>query len=374
MKHHTISVILGLLFLAPACSGGELLIDTVAGTGRAGDNGRQGPAAEINIDQPFGVEFGPDGALYICEVGQHRVRRLDLEKSQLTTVAGSGRKGYAGDGGPAVDADLNEPYEVRFDSQGNLFFVEMRNCVVRRVDKQSGRISTVAGDGHPGFGGDGGPAARASLRDPHSIAFDADGRLYIADIGNHRIRRVNLKTGVIETIAGNGEKKLPRDGAQAKDGPLYGPRALFISGDKLWIALREGNSIWVMDLHDGTLHHIAGAGGKGYSGDGGSALAATFDGPKGIVLGASNNDLFVVDTENQAIRRIDVRGRVVHAVAGGGPRARGYGGDGGPAQKARLDRPHGICVGPDGGIYIGDTNNHRVRRIAPRPLKPAISD
>ncbi|MGH7137292.1 MAG: hypothetical protein ACREHD_16235 [Pirellulales bacterium] len=368
MKRRTISVVLGLLFLAPACSRGELVIETVAGTGRAGDNGREGSAAEINIDQPFGVEFGPDGALYICEVGQHRVRRLELEKGHLTTVAGSGRKGYAGDGGPAVDADLNEPYEVRFDSQGNLFFVEMRNCVVRRVDKQSGRISTVAGDGHPGFGGDGGPATRASLRDPHSIAFDANDRLYIADIGNHRIRRVDSKTGIIETIAGNGEKKLPRDGARANNGPLLGPRALFISGRELWIALREGNSIWVMDIQDGALKHIAGTGGKGYSGDGGSALEATFDGPKGIALDAKSKEgLFVVDTENQAIRRIDVQRRVVHAVAGGGPQARGYGGDGGPAEKARLDRPHGICVGPDGGIYIGDTNNHRVRRIAPRP-------
>jgi streptogramin lyase len=280
-----------VVFLLTTCiavrSQAELVIEIVAGTGQAGDNGREGAAGTVNIDQPFGVDFGPDGALYICEVGQHRIRRLDLAEKRLTTVVGSGRKGYSGDGGPAADADLNEPYEVRFDSQGNLFFVEMRNCVVRRVDKQTGRISTVAGSGRSGFGGDGGPATQSLLRDPHSIALDSDDRLYIADIGNHRIRRVDPKTGVIETFAGTGEKKLPHDlsrghEAPAKNTPLFGPRALCISGKELWIALREGNSIWVINLEEGTLSHEAGTGEKGYSD--GDSFKATFDGPKGIAL------------------------------------------------------------------------------------------
>ncbi|HEV3338933.1 MAG TPA: hypothetical protein VG125_01210 [Pirellulales bacterium] len=343
--------------------GEEPLIKTIAGTGQAGDNGREGPATETNLDQPFGVELGPDGALYICEVGQHRVRRLDLEKARLTTVAGSGRKGYAGDGGPATEAELNEPYEVRFDSRGNLYFVEMRNCVVRRIDKGTGRVSTVAGTGQPGFRGDGGPATEAQLRDPHSIAFDRFDRLYIADIGNHRIRRVDPKTGRIETVAGNGEKRLPQDESEARLEPLFGPRALFVVGDQLWIALREGNSIWRLDLGKGTLRHEAGSGAKGYSGDGGPALVATFDGPKGIAVTGGGKELIVVDTENQAIRAVDLHLGRVGTLAGGGPKARGYAGDGGPAIRAKLDRPHGICVGPDGSIYIGDTNNHRVRRI-----------
>jgi sugar lactone lactonase YvrE len=239
----------------------------------------------------------------------------------------------------------------------------MRNCVVRRVDRQTGRISTVAGTGQPGFGGDGGPATAALLRDPHSIAFDSQDRLYIADIGNHRVRRVDLKTGLIETVAGNGERNLPRDEAQAKDEPIYGPRALFISGAALWIALREGNSIWVMNLQDGTLHHKAGTGQKGYSGDGGHALKARFDGPKGIALSPDGKNLAIVDTENQTIRGIDLHVGRIDILGGGGTTARGYAGDSGPAIKAKLDRPHGICFGPDGAIYIGDTNNHRVRRI-----------
>ena len=352
---------IAMLLVSPSVRA-ELEIETVAGTGQAGDNGREGPADKINIDQPFGLEFGPDGGLYICEVGQHRVRRLDLAGNRLTTVAGSGRRGYSGDAGPATEADLNEPYEVRFDTRGNLFFVEMRNCVVRRIDNQTGRISTVAGTGQPGYSGDGGPATEAQLRDPHSIAFDRQDRLYIADIGNHRIRRVNLKTGRIETIAGNGERKLPVEGSQAARRPILGPRALFIVGDDVWIALREGNSIWRLDLGDGVLHHEAGTGKKGYSGDGGPAIKATFDGPKGLALTAGG-DVVIVDTENQAIRILKRMSGEISTLAGGGPDARGHAGDGGPAIKAKLDRPHGVCVGPDGSIYIGDTNNHRVRRI-----------
>ena len=347
--------------------GGEPIIETVAGTGQPGDNGREGEATGINIDQPFGLEFGPDGALYACEVGQHRVRRLDLKTRRLTTIAGSGRKGYQGDGGPATEAELNEPYEIRFDRRGDLYFVEMRNCVVRRMDRQTGRISTVAGTGRPGFDGDGGPATEAQLRDPHSIAFDRFDRLYIADIGNHRIRRLDPKTGHIETIAGTGEKRLPHDGSEARREPVFGPRALFIVGDDLWIALREGNSIWRLSLDDGILHHEAGTGAKGYSGDSGPARQATFDGPKGIALTGDGKELIVVDTENQTIRRIDLRVDRIQTLAGGGPTARGYGGDGADATGAKLDRPHGVCIGPEDNVYIGDTNNHRVRRIVVRP-------
>ncbi|HVA51100.1 MAG TPA: hypothetical protein VNH11_32465 [Pirellulales bacterium] len=351
------------LLLAAAASAAELRIETVAGTGKSEDNGRQGTAAEVNLSQPFGVDFGPDGALYICEVGHHRVWRLDLAGRRLSAVAGSGHKGYAGDGGPATEADLNEPYEVRFDSRGDLYFVEMRNCVVRRIESRTGRISTVAGTGQPGLGGDGGPATKALLRDPHSIAFDRRDRLYVADIGNHRVRRVDPATGRIETIAGNGEKQLPADGVKAAGQPILGPRALSIVGNDLWIALREGNSIWRLDLVDGTLHREAGTGKKGYSGDGGPALEAAFDGPKGIAWGSDPRELFIVDTENHAVRAMDPHVDQIKTIAGGGPATGGYAGDGGPASRAKLDRPHGICVGPDGSIYIGDTLNHRVRRI-----------
>lgn len=355
-----IGLISGLFCLASQA--GEPVIQTIAGTGAPDNNGDDGLATEINIGDPFGVEIGPDGALYIAEVRNHRVRRLDFTTGRVSTVAGCGRKGYAGDGGPARAAELNEPYEVRFDRDGNMYFVEMQNHLVRRVDAKTQTITTIAGTGQQGDSGDGGPATKATFRQPHSIALDGKGGLYIADIGNHRIRRVDLNSGIVESIAGNEQRELPQDGQPAKGHPILGPRALFVNGDTLWIALREGHSVWRMDLRDGILHHFAGTGIKGFGGDRHSAKQAMFNGPKGIAVGPRGH-VFVVDTENQAIRKIDIHTGVISSVAGYGPTGRGAAGDGGAASRAQLNRPHGICVGADGTIYIGDTLNHRVRKV-----------
>lgn len=353
-----------LLLFAVHASAAEPTITTVAGTGKATNNGDDGSALETNIGDPFGVEFGPDGALYITEVRHHRIRRLDVKTGQLSTIAGTGEKGYTGDGGPATKAKLNEPYEIRFDADGNLYCVEMQNHVVRRIDAKSGVITTVAGTGESGFGGDGGPATKARFSQPHSIALDNHDRLFIADIGNHRLRVLDLKSGIVETFAGNGEKKLPVAGEPARGRPVFGPRALYIRDDSLWLALREGHSVWRLDLGEKApiWHPVAGTGKRGYSGDRGPALEATFDGPKGIVVN-ERGMIDVVDTENQAIRRIDSKTGRITTIAGSGPQAKGFAGDGGPATKAKLDRPHGICHGPNGAVYIGDTLNHRVRRI-----------
>ncbi|WP_425616345.1 hypothetical protein NA78x_006293 [Anatilimnocola sp. NA78] len=338
-------------------------ITTVAGTGQPTNNGNSGLGTKVNVGDPFGVEIGPDGALYITEVRNHRVLKLDLKSGQLTTVAGTGKKGYSGDGGPATAAELNEPYEVRFDRAGNMFFVEMQNHLLRRVDAKTGIITTVAGTGVAGFSGDEGPALKAQFRQPHSIALDSEDNIYIADIGNHRIRRLDAKLGVVTTVAGNGEKKPPVDGSQAAGNPMIGPRALIIADGTLWIALREGHSLWKMKFSDGVLHHVGGTGKKGFTGDGGPAKQATFDGPKGIAFSPDNTKLYVVDTENHAIRAVDITSGLVTTIAGRGPKHKGGTGDGGPATDALLDRPHGICVGPDGSVYIGDTLNHRVRKV-----------
>src|SRR5262245_10390279 len=354
-----------LFFITLICPVSALFgqtIETVAGTGKPENNGDRGPATKINIGDTFGVEIGPDGALYICEVHNHRVWRLDLKSRELTTVAGNGTKGYSGDGGPATKAQLNEPYEVRFDRAGNMLLVEMQNQLVRKVDAKTGVISTVAGTGKKGYGGDGGPATAALFSSPHSIALDAADNLYIADIANHRIRKVDAKTGIVTSIAGNGETKQPVDGQTADGNPMIGPRALFIDGNTLWIALREGHSVWRMDLRSGLLKHVAGTGQKGFTGDGGPAAKATFNGPKGIAIGP-DKCVSVADTENHAIRKIDLRSGVISTVVGSGPNQKGASGDGGPATSATMDRPHGICLGPDGALYIGDTLNHRVRRV-----------
>jgi streptogramin lyase len=351
---------------AIACCGATcadtLTIDSVAGTGATENNGDAGPARSINVGDPFGVEIGPDAALYVTEVRNHRVLRVDLQSGEQATVAGNGRRGYSGDGGQATAAELNEPYEVRFDAEGNMLFVEMQNHIVRRVDAKTKVITTVAGTGQRGFGGDGGPATKALLNQPHSIALDPGGAIYIADIGNHRIRRVDAATGTIESIAGNSQRRLPVDRQLARGNSILGPRALYIHDDILWIALREGHSIWRMNLTDGVLQRVAGTGQVGFSGDGGPALSATFNGPKGIALGPGDN-IVIADTENHTIRMIDRQTGNITTIAGGGPQRDGGAGDGGAATQAELNRPHGVCVGPDGAVYIGDTLNHRVRRI-----------
>lgn len=351
---------IGALTLAVSGLGSDPVTVTIAGTGVAGFSGDGGPATGAEINNPYGLATGPDGALYFCEIGNHRVRRLDLKTNRITTVAGSGRKGYAGDGGPALEAEMNEPYEVRFDHSGNMYFAEMQNHVVRKVDAKTQIVTTVAGTGAPGFAGDGGPAAKAQLRQPHSIAFDEKGRLLICDIGNHRIRRVDPGTGIIETWAGTGERKPASDGAPISGTPLNGPRAITAGRDgNLYLVLREGNAVYRMDTRAGRIYHIAGTGETGYSGDGGPAKEARLSGPKGVAW-APDDSLYLADTESHTIRRIDLKSGVITTVVGNGKRGDGPDGD---ARHCQLSRPHGIFVTKDGVVYISDSESHRIRML-----------
>ncbi|MBI1899382.1 MAG: SMP-30/gluconolactonase/LRE family protein [Acidobacteria bacterium] len=333
-----------------ALAAADRRITTIAGNGTPG-------YSESQVNNPYGLVVGPDGALYLCEVNNHVIRRLDLKTKKLTTVAGTGEKGYAGDGGPAVKAQLNEPYEIRFDRAGNMYFVEMRNNVIRKVDRK-GMISTLAGNGQPGFAGDGGPAAKAQFRQPHSIAFDKNGDMLICDIGNHRIRRIHMKSGVIDTYAGTGERLPTPEGAPIAGTPLNGPRAIAVAADgALYLALREGNAVYKLDPAKNRITHIAGTGEKGYEGDGGPAVKAKLSGPKGISL-SPDGGAYIADTESHTIRRIDLKSGVITTVAGTGER--GDGPDGDPL-KCRMSRPHGIFVDKNGVIYIGDSESHRIR-------------
>jgi streptogramin lyase len=342
-------------------------IHTVAGTGTKGFSGDGGPAAQAQMNNVYGLVRGPDGALYVCDTDNQRLRRIAPDGT-ISTFAGSGRKGFSGDGGKATDAEMNEPYEVRFDAMGNCFVVERMNHCVRRINAKSGVISTVAGTGgKSGFGGDGGPAVEALLSEPHSIQFDRTGNLYICDIRNHRVRRVDMKTGIITTFAGTGESKPTPDGAKIAGTPLKGPRALDLdAAGNLWLALREGNAIYKLDLRAGTLHHVAGAGGKpGFAGNGGPAKDAVLGGPKGISV-APNGDVYFADTESHSIRRIDMKKGTVELVAGTG--ARGDGPEPTPAE-CKLSRPHGIFVDKDGTVFIGDSEAHRVRVISAAQIR-----
>ena len=336
-----------------------LQIVTFAGTGKPGFSGDSGPATQAQLNNPYGICREPDGALYICDMDNQRVRRVAADGT-ISTVAGTGKRGYSGDGGPAIQAELNEPYEVRFDRQGNLFFVERLNHLVRRVDAKTGVISTIAGRGTPGFAGDGGPATNAAFKEPHSIQFDPSGDLYICDIGNNRIRKVAMRTGIISTFAGTGRKEPTPDGAPVSGTPLNGPRAIDFDRDgNLWLALREGNSVYRIDMRAGIIHHVAGTGRTGFSGNGGPALEATLSGPKGISV-APNGNVYLTDTESHSVRMIDRNTGKLELIAGTGEP--GDGPEGNPLN-CRLTRPHGIFVDRDGTVFVGDSEAHHVLAI-----------
>lgn len=354
------ATLLAFISIAFPIYGGDVV--TVAGNGTDGYSGDGGTATSAAVSQPFGIVIGPDKALYVCEVGSHVIRRIDPVTKTITTVVGNGQKGFGGNGGAATDAQLNEPYEVRFDNAGHMFIVEMQNHVVRRIDAKTGIISLIAGCGEQGFAGDGGPATKAKLSRPHSIALDNNGKLYICDIGNHRVRRVDLGSGMISTFSGTGKKEPTPDGSLIAGTPLKGPRALDFDGKhSLILALREGNAIYRMDLSAGTLHHLAGNGKSGYSGDGGPAKHAALSGPKGVAL-AANGDIYFADTESHTVRVVRAASGIVETVIGNGKK--GDGPDGGP-KTCKMDRPHGVFVDVAGRVYVGDSNNHRVRMLVP---------
>jgi streptogramin lyase len=350
----------GFIFLVSASLLSAASIRTVAGNGTKGFGGDGGPAIAAQLADPAGIARGPDGALYICDTANHRIRKVTPD-GKMTTVAGTGEPGHAGDGGPAIRAQLHEPYEVRFDRAGNVYWVERLSHCVRKLDPKSGIVTTVAGNGTAGFSGDGGPANAAQLNDPHSIGFDRAGDLYIADVKNHRVRKVAMKTGMISTLVGNGQRDPTPDGAKlSSTTPVAGPRALDFAADgTLWLALREGNAVYRLDLAHGTLHHVAGTGQKGYSGDGGAAKAATLNGPKGIAV-APDGKVYVADTENHVIRVIDPTRGTIATAAGNGKRGNGPEGD--PLQCA-LNRPHGVFVDVDGALFIGDTEAYRIQVV-----------
>jgi len=359
MNRSTFSSLLILMIGSQAFAAPSLVISNFAGNGTKGCSGDGGPATEAQLNFPTGISRGPDGALYICDTGNHRIRKVARD-GIINTVAGTGVGGWNGDGGPAIAAKLNEPYEVRFDSAGNIFWVERLNHAVRKLDPKTGIISTIAGTGTAGFSGDGGAAVRAQLNEAHSIGFDKADNLYICDVKNHRIRKVDARTGKISTCAGTGERKPTPDGADLLTAPLNGPRALdFDQAGQLWVALREGNAIYSLDLNSAKVHHEAGTGKKGFTGNDGPAKDAALSGPKGLAVTPSGK-VYFADTESHTIRMIDPRTKTIHLIAGTGSAGDGLESD---PLKCQLNRPHGIYVDKDGSIFIGDSDAQRVRII-----------
>jgi len=351
-----------LLLALPAAAG---TIDTVAGTGKKGHAGDGGPATKALLADPFHCDLDGKGGLYVAEASNHCVRKVDLKTGHITTVAGTGKKGYSGDGGPAARATFNEPYAVVVSPAGHLYLADRLNACVRKVDGKTGIVTTVAGTGKRGYSGDGGPGPKARLVEPNDCVLDGKGGLLIADVADWRVRRLDLKTGVITTFAGTGRKKGRRSPAEKGDGGpatkaiLHGARAVCVDGKgNTYVCEREGNCVRRID-RDGVITTLAGTGEKGYLD--GPAAKARFNGPKAVRCDAAGN-VYVVDTENDAVRKIDVKAGTVSTVAGG---RRGRGGDGGPAAEAGLGRPHGCVLDGMGVLYIADTENHRIRRVRP---------
>ena len=347
----------------------QWVFENIAGTGQAGFEGDGGPAREAQLNNPFGVVRGPDGCIWFCEYTGQRIRRIRKD-GILETVAGNGKTGFEGDGGSAMQASFNQPHEIRFDRKGDLYVVDMQNHVVRKIEMSTGIIRTVVGTGKPGYQGDGGPADRAMLRQPHSIQFGPDGSLFICDIGNHVIRRVNMDSGVIETFAGTGRAGPTPDAAPIVGTPLNGPRSIdFDSQGDMWLATREGNQVFRLRMKEGRYEHIAGTGKSGTSGEGGLAKTAELKGPKGIALDEAGN-VWLADTESHKVRRIDAKTGVIETIAGTGQEGDGPVVEDGPAgegveirdaKRCRLARLHGIFVDADGSVLIGDSQAHRIR-------------
>ncbi len=337
------------------------IITNAIGTGERGFAGDGGPAAQALLNGPFDIGFDRAGNLYFSDTFNHRIRCVDARSGAIATVAGTGQRGYSGDGGPATEAAFNEPYGIALDRGGNIYVADRHNHCVRRIDAASGIVTTFAGNGSAGYAGDGGPAARAGLFEPNGLGLDpAEQRLFIADVADNRVRAVDLARGTIATFAGTGEGAHTGDGGPAEAAAVWGARAVKVAADgRVYILERQGSSLRAVDPRTGVITRVAGTGARGYSGDGGPALAAVFDAPKEMAIDG-NGGLLIVDTENHAIRRIDLASGIVDTIAGG---HKGSEGDGGPARQAGLGRPHGIAVGPDGALYIGDTENHRVRKL-----------
>jgi hypothetical protein len=337
-------------------------IQTVVGTGEEGYAGDGGPADQALIDESYGCAFDAEDNLYISDGRNHTVRRIDRRTWVITTVAGNGEQGYSGDGGPATRATLNNLYSLTVDSNGDIYIVDRLNAAIRKVDAATGIITTVAGTGVPGYSGDGGPGHLAQLREPNDCFLDGHGGLLIADIQDQRIRRLDLKTGIITTFAGNGQKRRAGDGGPATEASIMGARAVCLdSRGNTYICEREGNGVRKVDAN-GAISTFAGTGERDYTGDGGPALAATWGAPKAIRCDHHDN-VIVVDTENNAVRRIDARTGIVTTIAGG---HQGDDGDGGNATAAGLARPHGCGIDRQGNLYIADGVNHRVRVVGLR--------
>ena len=348
-----VSVLVSLI-VTLCLPGDAATITCVAGCGE----GSEKTALGAQFVEPFAVAFDKQGNWYVCEHKGERIVRMD-KAGKATVLAGTGQTGYSGDGGKATEATLFDPHGIVITADQQMYVADTRNHTVRKVDLKTGLISTVAGTGKAGYSGDGGPATKAEFNGTFAIDVDPSGRnLYIADLGNRRVRRIDLKSGIVTTIAGNGEKGVPQDGADAASSPLADPRAVAAdSKGNVYILERGGNALRVVDKKGKIRTLIAPAGGASASN---ATVTPDLNGPKHLCVDRSDN-VIIADAENNLVRKFDPKTGKALTIAGTGqPGKEIVTGD---PLKTQVHRPHGVFVHPSGALYISDSYNHRILKL-----------
>ncbi len=341
------------------------IISTFAGTGEAGYDGDGRAATFAKLDIPGGLDVDANGNVYFADKGCHCVRKVLGTTGIITTIAGDGYSGFSGDGGDATLARLNSPITVAVDANGNVFIADRNNHRIRRVDAATGNISTFAGKNGSGFSGDNGLATNALLSSPVGIDVDSNGDVYIADRKNSRIRKVTVADGIINTVAGNGAIGFSGDGGLATLAALREARHVEVDANgNIYIADMDNQRIRKVDAM-GNISTIAGSGSNGagtgsFSGDKGLATSATLNSPRDMAVDANGN-VFIADRGNHRIRKVDAISGIITTFAGTG--IQGYSGDDVSATTALLNEPGGIALDSHGDVYIADTRNHRIRKI-----------
>jgi hypothetical protein len=335
-------------------------ITTYAGTGTQGYSGDGGAATLARLNDPEGAAaVAANGDLYLADTDNNAIRKVSFVTGVITTVAGTGSPGYTGDGGPATAAKLKTAEDVAIAANGDIYIADTGNHVIRKVTAATGTITTVAGNGSPGSTGDGGAATAARLNSPRGIQVAANGDLYIGDRSNDKIRKVTAATGIITTYAGTGTAGYV-DGAAAS-ARFRHPQGLHLtSAGDLYVADADNHAIRKISAA-GVVSTFAGTGTSGYTGNGGLATSARLNVPEAVHL-APSGDVYIADTGNHVIRKVAVGSGLISTIAGTG--VAGFSGDGGPATSARFDSPRGLAIAPSGVFYVADKNNHRIRRVA----------
>jgi hypothetical protein len=342
----------------------SLIISRVAGSSVYGYAGDGGDAGNATLNNPLSESVDKKGNIYITDFDNHVIRKIDARTNIITTVAGNGIAGFSGDGGLATQASLAYAFHTTVDDEGNLYISDLGNNRIRKVNKASGIITTIAGTGVSGFNGDGNTALATNLSIPMGIAFDKKGNLLISDEAGLRLRSMNLRTKIITTIAGNGIRGYSGDGGpatQAMFNFIWNVVVDNARGD-IYISDEFNYRIRKIDPESGVITTVAGNGILGNSGNGGLATNASFTQPVGIAVDKKGN-VYVSDEILSQIYRVDKKTGVINLIAGNG--TNGYFGDGGPAIMALLSHPNSLAMDPEGNLFICDSNNNRIRKISP---------